>query len=62
MEMNNSTVNKDISIARESPKNISDPSCKNGVMDQGQYIKWSSQLKWTTNEYHAQDKEYVSHT
>ena len=35
MVINTSTVNTDISLAREFQKNIFDPSRKNGVMDQG---------------------------
>ena len=37
--MHTSTANKDISLARGFQKNILDPSHKNGVVDQGKYIK-----------------------
>ena len=37
--MHTSTGNKDISLARVFQKNILDPSHKNGVVDQGKYIK-----------------------
>ena len=47
IEIHTSSVNTYISIARELQKNLLDPSRKNSVMDQGKYIKWASQQKWT---------------
>ena len=43
----------DISLAREFQKNLSDTSCKNGVIYQGKYRKQSSKNKWTENDYHV---------
>ena len=42
MTMHTSTINKGISLAREFQKHLLDQSHKNGVMDQGNYIKCSS--------------------
>ena len=44
-EMHTSTVNKDISIAREFKKQISDPSRKHGVIYQVKERKRTSKLK-----------------
>ena len=56
------TVNKDISISRESQKHLSDPLHRNVVMYQGKYRKWDRQKKWTENEYHTQHINDVSPT
>ena len=62
MEMNTSTVNTDISLAREFQKYLFDPSSKKCVMDQGKYIKRLSQRTCTECEYHYQDRKDESHT
>ena len=41
-EMNNSKATKDISLAREFQKHLSDPSCKHGVTDKGKGREWAS--------------------
>ena len=43
MEMHTSTKKEYISLAREFQKHISDPTRKNGVIDQVNYIKQASQ-------------------
>ena len=53
---------KYISLAREFQKYTSDPTCKHGVMDQGNYIKRASTWKFTEHDYHVQDNKYVLHT
>ena len=45
MEMHTSTLNKNISFSRESTKHLSDPSHKNGVMDQGKDRKTGQSTK-----------------
>ena len=60
--MHTSTVNIDTSLAIEFKKHVLDPSRKNGAMDLVNYIKWSSQRKCTEDDYHVQDRKYVSQT
>ena len=62
MTMHTSTINKGISLAREFQKHLLDQSHKNGVMDQGNYIKCSSLKKCGENYYHFRYIKHVSHT
>ena len=56
MAIHISTVNKDISLARELQKHLLEPSRKNVVIVQGKYRKRAIQLKWDVSEYYVQDK------
>ena len=62
MEIHTSTVNKDISLEREFEKNLSEPTRKHGVMDQGKDRKRDSKRKWDESVYYVQDRKDVPHT
>ena len=59
--MHSCTPKNDVSMAKESQKNMSKEHCKYGVIDQGKYRKISSKIKWTDIEYHVQDISDVAH-
>ena len=54
MEVHTSTENKDISLAREFQKHLSDPTWAYGLLDHGKGRKLASKQKWTDREYHVQ--------
>ena len=53
---------EDIGLAKEFQKNLSGPSCKNGLTNQGKYLKQAIQSNLNENYYHVQYRKYVSHT
>ena len=61
MKIHTSTANTYISLARGFQKHLSDPTCKNVFVDQGKYVKLTSQKNWTESEYHVQDRKCVPH-
>ena len=58
MSMYTSIANNNMILAQEFKKCF--PSCKNGVLDQVKYKKWSSQRKCTESEY-VQGNDNVLH-
>ena len=52
---------KDVSLAKEFQKYISNYDRKYGAIDQGKEIKRSSKIKCTDREYHVQDNSDDSH-
>ena len=61
-EMHTSTLNMDISLAREFQKRLSDPTPAYGLMDHVKYRKRSSKLNWTDLEYRVMYSKDVPHT
>ena len=58
--MHTCTPKKDVSLDKESKKNMSKDDCKHRVIDQGKYRKRSSKIKCTDREYHVQDNADVA--
>ena len=59
-EMNTSTENKDISLAREFQKYLSDPTRSHVLLYHGKYRKRSIKRKWTYREYNVQYSKDLS--
>ena len=51
--------NTDISLARVSQTNLSDPTHTSELIDHGKYRKQDIKRKWTEHEYHVQESKYV---
>ena len=57
MAMDYAPQNSDVSLSRQFQKHLSNTSRKNGVIDQGGYIKWAIKWKWKKQEYHVQEDD-----
>ena len=55
------TQKKDVSLAKEFRKHLSNYDCKHGVIYQGKYRKISSKRKFIDREYHVQDNANIAH-
>ena len=53
IRMHSCTQKKDVSLAKEFQKHISNDDPKHGFIDQGKDIKRASKIKWTYREYHV---------
>ena len=53
--MHSCTQKKDVSLAKEFQKNLSNYDREHVVIDQGKDRKIASKRKWTDREYHVQD-------
>ena len=55
------TQNNDVSLSKYVQKHISKDHQKHGVIDQVNYRKGASKIKWTDRDYHVQDDSGVAH-
>ena len=59
--MQKSTENTDITLAKTSPKHLSDPSRAYGLTYNGKGRKRASNREWVEREYHVQYSKYAQH-
>ena len=53
------TEKEDVSLAKEFKDHLEKEHRKNGVIDQGKYLKRFMKRKWTERKYHVQDNSVV---
>ena len=61
LEIYYETHKYDDSFSWEYQKHLYNASRKNGVIDQGKYVKLASKQKWTEMEYHVKEDDDVTH-
>ena len=61
MAIHTSTNREEVSIARQCQEHLSETTRKNGVIDQGNYIKQESKHKWNYSKYCVKKTYDVTH-